>query len=544
MIKSFTGSLRGLLLVLVGVCVAGFVILFLQGQIALRDVEHAAVQMGDGKDIVADILPPPLYIIEAHLLAYQVLDAPSAVRAELATRFEPLQKDYETRNAFWQGKVGDLDAAVSTSLLGEQMSQGQAYWRTLNQHFVPAALAGDEVQARAAFARLKTLYAAHRAGVDATVKLAGAWSDARLADLAQTVRSALWVLSLVALACLIGALVLFLFVSRHVARLLGAEPEELRFSMARLADGDLRPSTRAAPPGSVSTALRNSQERIRGLVEETGCAARTVDQRVAQTQQTIAELDQNAQLLADAAMSSSAAIEQIAASMALIVEQAASVEAVVNDAADEARRGVQGCSQNQQSVERIAQASAQTQHAVRLLGEHSSKVDGIVRTIRAIAEQTNLLALNAAIEAARAGEQGRGFAVVADEVRKLAENTTAATTEIATLISAMQLGIEQTVASFNASVADIDAGQRSADLSGNAFVMITSRLDALTASAGDIVTATREVNGAMLQINEHTARVSRLAETGSAASRETREAGRALGDIAARMNASLAAFSF
>ena len=179
-----------------------------------------------------------------------------------------------------------------------------------------------------------------------------------------------------------------------------------------------------------------------------------------------------------------------------------------------------------------------------MLGEQSSKVDGIVRTIGAIAEQTNLLALNAAIEAARAGDQGRGFAVVADEVRKLAENTSAATREIAKLIGTMQSGIDDTVASFNASVSDIDAGQRSANRSGDAFAAITRRFDALTASAADIVTATREVNGAMLQINQHMGRVSRLAETGSSASRETSDAGRALGDIAARMNASLAAFSF
>ncbi len=544
MIKSFVGSLRGLLLILVGVCVAGFVVLFLQGQLALRDVEHAAVQMGDGKDIVADILPPPLYIIEAHLLAYQLLDAPPPERAALVARFKPLRQDYETRNAYWRDKAGELDAAVVTSLLGAQMDAGQAYWRAVDESFVPALLAGDEAQARAAFSRLRTLYATHRAGVDATVKLAATWSDARLADLSLTVRGALWVLSLVAVLCVAGALVLLLFAARHVARLLGAEPEDLRLVVARLADGDLRPAPGAAPPGSVSNALADAQRKIRALVEQTRNAAQKVDQRVVQTQQTIAGLDENAQQLADAAMSSSAAIEQIAASMALIVEQATNVEAVVNDAAREALGGTQGCLDNQQSVERIAQASAHARHAVRMLGEQSGKVDGIVRTISAIAEQTNLLALNAAIEAARAGDQGRGFAVVADEVRKLAENTSAATREIAKLIGTMQSGIDDTVASFNASVSDIDAGQRSANRSGDAFAAIARRFDALIASAADIVTATREVNGAMLQINQHMGRVSRLAETGSSASRETSDAGRALGDIAARMNASLAAFSF
>ena len=544
MVSNFTGSLRGLLLVLVGVCAAGFAVLFLQGQVALREVEHAAVQMGDGKDIVADILPPPLYIIEAHLIAYQLLDAPAGERDALAARLPALQKDYDERNAYWQAKNGEIDGATAASLLGAQKQDGQAYGQVLNKDVLPALRAGDEPQARAAFDRLKTLYSAHRGGVDATVKLAGAWSTARLDDLSLTTRNALWVLSLVASLCLVGAVVLYLFVARHVGRLLGAEPEHLRVEMARLAEGDLRASQRNAPAGSVSRALLEAQQRIRALVEQTGRTAQTVDQRVAQTQQTIAGLDENARLLADAAMSSSAAMEEITASMAMIVDQASRVEEAVGDAGSEAQAGKQATTQNQASVGRIARASAQAQQSVVLLGQHSSEVDGIVQTIRAIAEQTNLLALNAAIEAARAGEQGRGFAVVADEVRKLAERTTRATEEIATLIGAMRDGIEQTVASINASVVDIDSGERCAQASGQALATIQRSIAALTASIADIVNATREVNAATLQINDNMAKVSRLAESGTAVARETSGAGRALGEVAAHMNLSLGAFRF
>ena len=542
MISKYTNSLKALLLILVVVCGAGFAILLLQGQVALRSVEHAAVQMGDGKDIVADILPPPLYIIETHLVAYQLLDQPLAERAALAEQFTQLKKDYVARNVYWQGKQSAIDATAYASLLGTQKEKGEAYWQRLEKDFLPAVLAGRDDEARAAFADLKQLYSAHRAGVDATVKVAAGWSDARLADLSVTTQNALWVLSVVAALCLVVAVLLYLLVSRRIGRLLGAEPEELRAEMVRLAAGDLRSSARRCPEGSVLNALQHAQQRIRLLLEQTGLAAQQVDQRVGQVQLSFDELDTNARHLADAAMATSSAMEEISASVAMIFEQATQAETVAADAVRQAQSGTDACAENQASVEHIAQASAQAQRSVLLLGEQSKEVAGIVQAIRSIADQTNLLALNAAIEAARAGEQGRGFAVVADEVRKLAEHTAQATEEITKLIGRIQNGIEQTVASFNASVADIQSGRHSAEQSGQALSLIHQRVDALTAGVADIVNATREVNSAARQINDNLASVSRLADAGSAASHDTADAGKALGEVAVRMNQSLSAF--
>ena len=542
--NSLFNSLRGLLLILVVVCVAGFALLFLQGQFALRGLERAAIQMGDGKDIVADILPPPLYIIETHLLAYQLLDAPLTERAALAEQLKQLRKDYGDRNSYWKGKGADVAAEVAQTLLGAQKEQGEAYWTRLDKDFLPAALAGRDEEAHQAFAGLKTLYASHRSGVDATVKVASGWADARLAELSATTQRTLWILTAVAVLCVVISIAIYLVVARRIGGMLGAEPEELRAEVARLEAGDLRPAERSAASHGVFGALRHAKERIRALVVQTSRESATVAEQVTQVQQTLDKLEMNAQQLADATQSTSAAMEEISASMAMIADQASSVETAVAAAGQEAARGATAREQNQASVKRIAEASRLAQSSVSLLGERSKEVTGIVQTIREIAEQTNLLALNAAIEAARAGEQGRGFAVVADEVRKLAERTTQATEEIAKLISSIYAGIEQAVSSINASVGDIETGLRSAEDSGNALNNIHQRVNAVMVAVSDIVNATREVNSATSQINENMATVSSLADAGTAVAHETAEAGKTLGEVSISMKNSLEAFNY
>ncbi len=542
--KSLSNSIKGLLLLLVVACGAGFAILLMQGQTALRGVERAAVQMGDGKDIVADILPPPLYLIETHLVAYQLLEAPAAERAALAERFRQLRKDFDVRNAYWQGKTADVKSGVSASLLGAQKERGEAYWAVLDKTFLPAALAGRDDEAQRAFAELKRLYVEHRAGVDATVTVAAAWADERLADLSATTQRTLWIFTLVALSGIAVAAVLYVVVARRVSGLLGAEPEELCGEMKRLADGDLRPAALQAPEGSVFAAIGHARERIRQLLENTTRQSVTVDAQVGNVRRTLAGLEGNAHELSAAAMSTSAAMEQISATMALIVDQAHDAQAAVAEAGREANRGEHARGQSLGSMERIAAASQEAQGVVRALGEHSQQVTGIVQTIREIAEQTNLLALNAAIEAARAGEQGRGFAVVADEVRKLAERTTQATGEIATLIGDIHRGIESAVASINASVDDIEDGRHSAGEAGEALLSISQRIEAAVGAVADIVAATHEANAATQQIAGNMERVSALAESGSAATRETAAAGNALGDVSVELHRALKAFSY
>lgn len=142
-----------------------------------------------------------------------------------------------------------------------------------------------------------------------------------------------------------------------------------------------------------------------------------------------------------------------------------------------------------QMMNEIGRLVSDTTVAVESLGNNSNQIGEIVGTIEDIADQTNLLALNAAIEAARAGEQGRGFAVVADEVRSLAERTTRATSEIQKIIATLQGDVRNVVSSMEQSSHSVENGVHGVQLSNKAISDIKSHIEVLTDSVAQVATA-------------------------------------------------------
>lgn len=140
----------------------------------------------------------------------------------------------------------------------------------------------------------------------------------------------------------------------------------------------------------------------------------------------------------------------------------------------------------------IAQRVHETARTVESLGARSDQIGGIINTIQDIADQTNLLALNAAIEAARAGEQGRGFAVVADEVRALAERTTKATKEIGDMIKAIQGETKKAVSAMEAGVNEVELGTTEAAKSGESLQKIVEQINAVSMQVNQVATAAEE----------------------------------------------------
>lgn len=189
----------------------------------------------------------------------------------------------------------------------------------------------------------------------------------------------------------------------------------------------------------------------------------------------------------------SVVIEQLSANAQEVAANAESVSQSSGKAALAAESGFSQAENAIRKIEKISEVSVQTSEVVSILGDQSIQIGNIVGVIKDIAEQTNLLALNAAIEAARAGEQGRGFAVVADEVRKLAEQSSTSAAQIAMLIGNIQRETERAVEMMEISKDEVAGGVEAVKLAGRSFQTIVEEIKTVVGQIQQVTTAAQEI---------------------------------------------------
>ncbi|HEX2965601.1 MAG TPA: methyl-accepting chemotaxis protein [Syntrophorhabdaceae bacterium] len=175
-------------------------------------------------------------------------------------------------------------------------------------------------------------------------------------------------------------------------------------------------------------------------------------------------------------------------------------------------------------VKKIAETVDETSAFVKTLGNQSSQIGEIVNVINEIADQTNLLALNAAIEAARAGEAGRGFAVVADEVRKLAERTANATSEIGSMIHSIQEGVNSAIDAMEVATKKVEAGVELSTQGGNSLNNIVNSVNDLQLMVQQIASATEQMSATSEEINKDIEQIAGVSKETSASSGQTAQA--------------------
>ena len=273
----------------------------------------------------------------------------------------------------------------------------------------------------------------------------------------------------------------------------------------------------AQTAGAFNRLLESMQNSLREVLGNADDIANSSEQASSASQQAATSSESQS----EAATSMAAAIEEMTVSISHIGTSAHDTLSRAREAGTAADQGAQIIKQTHEEMDKIAGTVEQATQAIEKLSKESSSISTILQVIKDVADQTNLLALNAAIEAARAGEQGRGFAVVADEVRKLAERTTASTDAINELVVSMQSSGQEAVHWMGSVNEQVTIGKRLSDSTVSHIDGIRDSAQQVVAAVTDISEALNEQNATAHAIAQQVETVARLSETNSATARET-----------------------
>ena len=258
--------------------------------------------------------------------------------------------------------------------------------------------------------------------------------------------------------------------------------------------------------GETASAFNRFLEQLGQMFASFRTEANSLAEGVQRLNEVIDTIANESMHLSETASANAASIEQITVAVSHIADNAEDVDRMMRDTGTLSRDSVAEIAAVSSDAERSVSQVEEMSSILHSLDSRSQEIHGIVNVIKGIADQTNLLALNAAIEAARAGEQGRGFAVVADEVRKLAEGTAKATIEIAGMIDAVRSETSQAGRTMAATVETVRRGVDMSREAANRITEIEQKIHDAVERVGDIALSTNEQRGAttaMAQTTEH-----------------------------------------
>ena len=480
-------------------------------KVANRDVAKLESERPGKK--VADILVRKKRAYERLDNGFRLYDAAPqhAEEAALWTEIKGKWSEWHKSNDTFDAMAAELDTLPA--------DQRQALFGKLDAHFAEAAPTSKAIGL----------------GLDRLIEINNKIAEGSYQAGAGMMENAERVIYAVLALAVLGVLVLASAIIRSIIRPLEAMNE----AMVRIeADNDF--TVRVAVSGNdeigdtvkafnkLAAKVQNSMREVLESVAQVTTAAHTLSDAAS-------GVASGSQHQSEAASSMAASVQEVTVSVTHLSDNAREAQDLSNEAGLVSKEGGEIIVRAASEMNAIASLVGEASGTMDALGEQSQQISAIAQVIRDVAEQTNLLALNAAIEAARAGEHGRGFAVVADEVRKLSERTSQSTEEITAMIEKIQRFTGEAVNGMSGVVRRVASGQALATQAGERIEQIQHSASQVSSAVDEMSSALREQSAASQEIARHVESVAQMTDENSAAANATSDSVRRLEELAGRM---------
>ncbi len=509
-------GIRQRFLLVTGITIVGFILLFVLAAGTLERVMINGALYEDvveKKDVIADILPPPLYVVEPYLLCHQIANEENALyRGILIEELEGDIHEFDKRLKHWQQALPE-GSELRKTLLNGALPPAQEFLRVVQAEFLPAvkgADVGKKTPAGIIKEQLAPKFKEHNDGIRAAVKLSREAIVNTETHAAEEVGAGKT--KVMILGAIIGALVVL--VGLLIMRPVIGEMEQIRDRMREMAESEADLTARIDVDsehevGQIAHWFNKFVEKIAALVHAVRRSSVQLTSSSTEMAATSKEQESAVNSFGASTNQIAASVQEISATGNELVQTVGELTDIAHNSASLAGTGRSNLETMQSTMQQLQDSSASISGKLSVISDKAGDITSVVTTITKVADQTNLLSVNAAIEAEKAGEYGRGFLVVAQEIRRLADQTAAATLDIEQNVQEMQSSVSAGVMEMDKFADHVRRSVRVVSEVGsqlgeiiNEVERLTTRFDAVGEGMRSQTQGAEQINDAMRSLNE------------------------------------------